>query len=200
MSIECFLRKRASLGTILPVAMGPTFGGIAGRAIGARYKAPDLGAALGAMTGGIGGGLIKEQVEEAQAAQAMPPGTPYAIDPSSADLPPWAVQGAQLLQPAMKAAHFEREPPLDVVKGEVPGLPVIEDAIRHGPGAGARTFGGMALGGVGGGLLGMGAGYGLEKLIGHPVNVPGVGMSLPDLLASVGGTIGSTKGLRYMKA
>jgi hypothetical protein len=200
-SVDRFLRKRASLGTILPSVAGPTLGGLAGRAIGARYKAPDLGAALGAMTGGIGGGLVREAVEDAQAqAQGVPPGAPYALDATSADIPAWALQGAQLLQPAMKAAHVERDPASDILKGEIPGYPVVEDALRHGPGAGARTFGGMALGGVGGGALGMGAGYGIEKLLGHQVNVPGIGMSLPDLLASIGGTIGSTKGYRYMKA
>lgn len=198
--VERFLIKHANLASILPSVAGPALGGFAGRAIGQRYGAPDIGMLLGGITGGTTGQLIKEKVENAQS--ATPPGAPYALDPTDSDIPSWALQGAQMLQPALKhASHGEREPIGDVLKGEVPGLPVAEAAVKHGPGAAARTFGGMAGGGLIGGGLGALGGYGIEKLLGHQVNnIPGIGMSLPDLLASVGGTIGATKGLRYMKA
>lgn len=205
MSLDRFMRKRASLGTILPVAMGPTFGGIAGRAIGARYKQPDLGAALGAMTGGIGGGLIKEQVEEAaKAAPAIPPGAPYALDASSADIPAWALQGAQLLNPAMKQAAHAQEPWWDVPAQEIPGFPVAQSLLHgpgHGPAQAAKTFGGMALGGGGGALIGKGVGMGLEHLLKMPSSnkVPLTGLSLSDLLAGLGGTVGATHGMRIAR-
>jgi hypothetical protein len=195
-------RKSASFASIFPAVAAPAIGSFAGRAIGSRFKQPDLGMLLGGITGGTTGQLLKERVEEAEDAQAVPPGAPYNLDASSQDIPSWALQGAQLLQPRMKQSFHapKREPIGDVLKGEIPGYPVAEALVKHGPGAAARTFGGMAGGGlVGGGLGALGA-YGIEKLLGHQVNVPGIGMSLPDLLASVGGTIGATKGLRYMKA
>lgn len=199
MSVERFMIKSASLASIFPSVAGPAIGGFAGRAIGQRFNAPDIGMLLGGITGGTTGQLIKEKVENAQS--AMPPGAPYALDPTDSDIPPWALQGAQMLQPRLKGAeHFEREPIGDILKGEVPGLPVAQAAIKHGPMGAARTFGGMAGGGLIGGGLGALGGYGIEKLLGRQINVPGVGLSLPDLLASIGGTIGSTKGLRYMKA
>jgi hypothetical protein len=194
-------RKNASFASIFPAVAAPALGSFAGRAIGAKFKQPDLGMLLGGITGGTTGQLLKEKVEEAEDA-TVPPGAPYNLDATSQDIPSWALQGAHLLQPRMKqSAHAHgREPIGDVLKGEIPGYPVAEALVKHGPEAGARTFGGMAGGGlVGGGLGALGA-YGIEKLLGHQVNVPGIGMSLPDLLASVGGTIGATKGLRYMKA
>ena len=200
MSADRFLRKRASLGTILPMAVGPTFGGIAGRAIGARYKAPDLGAALGAMTGGIGGGLIKEQVEEAQRSPAMPPGAPYALDASSADIPSWALQGAQLLQPAMKqAGHFG-----PIVGGDMAGLrwPIAEGLHNKKPaGSIARDVAGQGLGTLGGGVAGHLVGGVLDKTLGggKPINVPGINVSLSDLLAGLGATIGNVKGTEFVR-
>ncbi len=201
MSVERFMIKRADILSVLPMVAAPALGAFGGKALGTKYPAigADIGALVGGITGGVTGGLLKERAEKAEETRtAVPPGAPFALDATSADIPPWALQGAQLLQPAMKQAA-ERDPVSDVVLSEIPGYSVVEKGISHGPGAAARTFGGMALGGVGGGLLGAGLGYGAEKLLGHQVNVPGVGMSLPDLLASLGGTIGATKGLRYMK-
>ena len=198
MSAERFMIRTASLGSILPAVAAPALGAYGGRALAPALKiSPELGALLGGITGGTVGGLVRETAEQKN---KTPPGAPYALDASSADIPPWALQGAQLLQPTMKQGNDEthREPVSDILKGEIPGYSVVEQGVKHGPGAAARTFGGMASGGLVGGGLGALGGFGIEKLLGHQVNVPGVGMSLPDLLASVGGTIGATKGLRYL--
>ena len=247
MSCDRFKMRCANFASIFPSVAGPAVGGFAGRAIGSKFNRPDIGMLLGSITGGTTGQLLKEKAEN-----VVPPGTPYSLDPTDQDIPAWALQGARMLQPAMKqsnflhhapqggnsllesplghmlvpeygfakhvmgiapnqapgqpapdakqAEHYERAPIGDVLKGEVPGLPVAEAAWNKGPGAAARTFGGMAGGGLLGGGLGALGGYGIEKLLGRQVNVPGVGLSLPDLLASIGGTIGATKGLRYMKA
>lgn len=199
MGAERFMIRTASFGSILPAVAAPALGAFGGRALAPSLKmSPELGALLGGITGGTVGGLVKETVEHRN---KMPPGAPYALDPTDSDIPSWALQGAQLLQPSMKQGnHDGREPISDVLLGEVPGAPVVQAAMHGGPAGAARTFGGMAGGGLIGGGLGALGGYGIEKLLGRQVNVPGVGLSLPDLLASVGGTIGSTKGLRYMKA
>lgn len=203
MSAERFKIKHASLASILPGVAGPALGGFGGRLLAEKYHFdPNVGMLLGGITGGTGGQLLKEKVEGAEnATSQVPPGAPYNLDASSQDIPSWALQGAQFMQPRMKQSNSsEREPISDVLKGEIPGYSVIEQGIKHGPGAAARTFGGMAGGGLLGGGLGALGGYGIEKLLGHQVHVPGVGLSLPDLLASVGGTIGATKGLRHLKA
>ena len=79
-------KKLATLGSIFPAVAGPAIGGFAGRAIGAKYHAPELGAMLGAITGGTAGQLTKEVVENAQ----VPSGAPYALDPTDQDIPSWA--------------------------------------------------------------------------------------------------------------
>jgi hypothetical protein len=194
MSIERF--KRASLGSIFPSVAGPAVGGFVGRTIGSKYNAPDLGTMLGAITGGTAGQLIKEKVESDS---DIPAGAPYSLDASSQDIPAWAVQGAQLLQPTLKHSEH-KEPASDVLLGEIPGANVVQEGINHGIGGAGRAFLGTSLGGVGAGLLGQYGGRGIEHLVGHSVNVPGINMSLPDLLGSVGGAIGATKGLRYMRS
>jgi hypothetical protein len=87
----------------------------------------------------------------------------------------------------------------DFILGEVPGGSVIQRGIAGGPKAAAKAFAGSAIGGVPGALAGMGAGKLIQHLAHHgrPINVPGVGITLPELLAGVGGTIGAVKGLRH---
>jgi len=202
MGVERFFYKRGSFASIFPSVAAPAVGGFAGRAIGTRFNQPELGMLLGGITGGTAGQLAREQIQAAEQAkaQSVPPGAPYALDATSADIPQWALQGAQLLQPTMKQGAHDNEPMRDVILGEVPGANVVMDTARKGPAAGLRAFGGMALGGVPGGLLGTGAAKGIEHLLGHSVRVPGLNMSLPDLLGSVGGAIGATKGLRFMQS
>lgn len=184
--------KSATLASIFPAVAGPAVGSFAGRAIGAKYPAigPEVGTLIGGIGGGVGGQLIREQVENAQ---AMPPGAPYALDPTAQDIPTWALQGAQLVQPLLKQSGAA-----DWVLGEVPGGNVLQRGLSQGLGGAGRAFAGMTLGGVPGSLLGMGAGKGIEHLLGHPVNIPGVGITLPELLAGLGGTIGATKGLQHL--
>ena len=199
MSVERFLIKRANLASILPAVSGPALGGFAGRAIGQRYGAPDVGMLLGGITGGTAGQLIKEKVENSQ--PQVPPGAPYALDPTDGDIPLWALQGAQLLQPTLKhSAAEEDESPLDVIMGEVPGANPAMEWRRHGPMAGAKALGGMVAGGVPGGMLGHYGARGIEHLVGHSVRVPGINMSLSDVLGSIGGALGATKGLRLMQS
>lgn len=189
--IDRFLVKDASLAGIFPAVAAPAVGGYAGRVLGARYPAigPELGAVIGSVSGGVGGQLIRERVENDA---SVPPGAPYAIDPTSADIPPWAIQGARMLQPMLKQSGA-----MDWVLGEVPGGNVVQRGISGGPGQAARAFAGMSLGGVPGALLGLGAGKLIEHFTG-PINVPGVRIPLHELMAGVGGTIGATKGLQHL--
>lgn len=185
-----FYVKSADLSTILPTAIGPVVGGLAGRALGKQYPAlgTELGTVLGGMGGNIGGQLVKERIEDTQ----VPPGAPYALDPTSEDIPPWALQGARLLQPHMKQAGA-----MDWILGEVPGASVAQRGLSGGLGEAGRAFLGMSGGGVAGGLAGLGVGKAIERFTG-PVNVPLVNLPLHELLAGVGGSVGATKGLRRL--
>lgn len=203
MSLERFLIKRADLSSILPAVAAPALGGFAGRMIGSRFGSPDVGMLLGGISGGTIGQLFKEKAEAdrdaaALAAPPVPPGAPYDLDASSADIPPWALQGAQMVQPQMQQPMKQASSAGDWVLGEVPGALPIQRGIHGGLGQAGRAFAGMSLGGVGGSLAGLGVGKGIEHLIGHPVNVPGVNISLHELLAGVAGTIGATKGLQRL--
>lgn len=203
MSAVRFMIKDASFASIFPSVAGPALGGFGGRMLATKYNLnPDIGMLLGGITGGTTGQLLKEKVEDAEEQQA-PPGAPYALDATSADIPPWALQGARLLQPQMKqGAHTPGEEPWwDIPAQEVPGFPVAEAAWKHGPGQAAKTFGGMALGGGGGAILGKGVGMGLEHLLGlsQANRIPLTGLSLSDLLAGLGGTIGGTHGMRLAR-
>jgi hypothetical protein len=197
--------KSASFGAILPAAAGPAVGGLVGKALGQRYlgsaggiTGAELGAMLGGTTGAVGGQLLRESLEDS-VQQEMPPGAPYAVDPTSQDIPAWALQGAQLLRPHMKAASAA-----DWLLGEVPGAPMVQAAAEAPSGqrlpAAGKAFAGMAGGGLSGALLGMGAGVGLEKLLHVDPNytLPMLGMKPHELLGALGGSIGATKGFRRL--
>lgn len=204
MSAERFL-KRSSFASIFPAVAIPALGAFAGKKYGPLAGlSQDTGALLGGIGGGIGGQLVRETVEEQGGRdRRVPSGAPYALDASSADIPSWALQGAQLLQPSLKqSAHDPHaEPWWDIPAQEVPGFPVAQAAWQRGAGGAARTFGGMALGGGGGALVGKGVGMGLEHLLGMQpsTRVPLTGLSLSDLLAGLGGTIGATHGMRLAR-
>jgi len=204
MSVDRFKIRVASFASVFPSVAGPAVGGFAGYNLGARFKHPELGALLGTLSMGTAGKLLGEKVHDAEeeTASAVPPGAPYALDASSQDIPAWALQGAQFMQPQLKQGSEGREPMSDVVMGEVPGYVPVRDAVEGGPRAGLRSFGGMAMGGIPGGLIGTGLARGAEHLFhgGRPLNVPGLNMSLSDLLGSIGGAVGATKGYRYMNA
>ncbi len=198
MTLDRFMCKRAELASIFPAVAGPAVGGFAGRAIGARYHAPDLGAMIGAITGGTAGQLIKEKVEDTSPPTAVPAGAPYALDASMADIPPWALQGAQLLQPTLKQAD---EGLKDVVLGDALGplYPLGQGIRRHDMGGALKGILGQGLGVAGGGLAGYGAGHLLNALAGRQVNVPGLNMPLSTLLSGLGATIGGVKGLNIVR-
>lgn len=193
MSIERLFIKRGSFASIFPAIAGPALGGYAGRAYGPRLGlSQDVGALLGGMTGGVTGSLLKERAEAAEA-PAIPPGAPYDLDATSADIPPWALQGARMMQPKMKqAGHFG-----DVIGGDLGGLawPVVEGMReKQQPGQIAKNVAGQGLGTLGGGLVGHAAGGLVDKLVGHKVMGP-LGVPLSTLMAGLGATIGNVKGL-----
>lgn len=196
MSVERFMIKNASLASIFPSVAGPALGGFAGRAIGQRYGTPDIGMLLGGITGGTTGQLIKEKVEGAQ--DATPPGAPYALDPTDQDIPAWALQGARMLQPTMKqGGHLG-----PIIGGDMAGLawPVAAGMHDKKPaGQIMRDVAGQGLGTLGGGLAGHAVGGLIDKMTGHHVNVPGINVSLSDILAGLGATIGNVKGTDLVK-
>lgn len=199
MSVERFLIKTASLASILPAAAGAPLGALGGRALAQRFNiSPETATMLGGITGATLGGLVKEKVEEAQdTKETMPPGAPYALDATSAEIPPWAVQGARLLQPAMKqAGHFG-----DIIGGDLGGLawPVASGLKSQAPaGDIMRDVAGQGLGTLGGGLVGHAAGGLIDKAVGHEVMGP-LGVPLSALLAGLGATIGNVKGLELAR-
>ncbi len=197
MSVDRFLIRTASFGSVFPSVAGPAVGGYMGYGLGKRYlNNGHLGALLGTLTAGTAGKLIGEKVEEAHAPET-PPGAPYALDATSAEIPPWALQGAQLLQPALKqAGHFG-----DIIGGDLGGLawPVVEGVRDKQPaGQVARNVAGQGLGTLGGGLVGHAAGGLVDKLVGHQVTGP-LNVPLSTLLAGLGATIGNVKGLELAR-
>lgn len=188
MSLDRFLRKQADLSTILPAVAGPAIGGFAGRAIGGRYNAENLGAMLGGITGGVTGQLVKERLENKP---QMPAGAPFAVDPTTADIPSWALQGVRLLKQSSQLSS--------VIGNDVGGFPYsIYEGMRDKLPQKqiAKNVLGQSAGVIGGGLLGHAAGGLVDKFIGAPVKGP-FGVPLSTLLAGLGATIGNVKGLEY---
>ena len=146
------------------------------------------------------GGLFGKSVGDAVNASQPPPPPVYRsplydLDPSTKDIPTWALQAGQFLQPAVKAANDRWQ---DIVFGEVPGYAAVEGA-RDGrglPGA-AAGLGGSVGGGIAGGLLGLLPGKILAHFLGRDPNVPMINMPLSHLLGSVGGAVGATKGFQH---
>lgn len=194
MSIARFLRKQADLSTILPAVAGPAIGGFAGRAIGSRYNAENLGAMLGGITGGVTGQLLKENLERKPMTDGVPPGAPYALDASTQDIPAWALQGAQLLKQSSEGVK-------DIILGDTLGpLYPLGEGIAKGDMRGAmRGIAHQGAGVAGGGLLGYGAGKVIDHLAGGPINVPFANIPLSTLLSGVGATIGGVKGLAHAR-
>lgn len=191
---EQFFAKRANLASIFPAVAGPAIGGYAGRAIGARFPrvGPELGMLIGGVSGGVGGKLLEEQAKT-----DVPPGAPYALDPTSADIPSWALQGAHILQPMMKqSGHFG-----DVVGGDLGGLAwPVADGLRNNQSSGdiAKNVAGQGLGTLGGGLIGHGVGHVIDKVVGHPVIGP-LNIPLTTILSGLGATMGNVKGLEFAR-
>lgn len=205
-------RKYASFGQILPAVAAPILGGLLGRTLGVKLtpNKPQVGEVLGMIGGTAAGKYLSEDVfaprqpmYAPQQAPETPPGAPYQLDPSSEDIPPWALAGARFLNPAMKmgtawdSIRSGLHDAKDTILGEIPGYSIYEGS-REGrgiPGAIKGTLG-QAAGGVAGGTLGLGTGLLLKHLLGRDVNVPLANIPLSHFLAGVGGTIGATKGFR----
>lgn len=188
MSLDRLLRKRADLSTILPAVAGPAIGGFAGRAIGARYNAENLGAMLGGITGGVTGQLIKEHAEDKA---QMPAGAPYALDATTADIPAWALQGVRLLKQSSQLGS--------ILGADLGGSPyTVYEGMRDkvAPKQIARNVVGQGAGILGGGLAGHAIGGAIDKFVGAPVKGP-FGVPLSTLLAGLGATIGNVKGLEF---
>lgn len=200
MSAERFKIKCASFATIFPAVAGPALGGYAGYAIGDRYGGPHLGALIGSVTGGTAGKMLGEKIQaEEEARASVPLGAPYSLDPTNADIPAWALQGAQLLQPEMQTRTAEHVG--DVLGGDVLGAawPVIEGVRQGQPGGQiARNVAGQTVGTLGGGLAGNMLGRLLDKAVGHQVMGP-LSIPLSTLLTGLGATIGNVKGLSFAR-
>ncbi len=191
--------KQADLASIIPAVAAPALGAYLGQRWGGGS---DFGRLVGGVTGGIAGQYVREELPRWRETLAPTPQRSYQMDTTSQDLPAWAVQGAQFMQPAMKTSGLG-----DWILGEVPGASPVQrgyegykqKGLAHGLAQGGKAFLGMAGGGVPGALLGTGLGMGIEHLTGHPggLNVPLVNIKLHELLAGLGGTIGATKGLQY---
>jgi hypothetical protein len=202
MSAERFKIKCASFASIFPSVAGPAVGGYAGYAIGNRYHSPHLGALLGTITGGTAGKLLSEDIQESEKdLMGIPPGAPYTLDPTAEDIPAWALQGAQLLQPQMQmqtrtAGHLS-----DVLGGDILGAawPVVEGVRQQQPaGQIAKNVAGQTLGTLGGGFAGHALGGLLDKAVGHQVMGP-LSIPLSTLLAGLGATIGNVKGRDFAR-
>lgn len=189
MSYARFLRKQADLSTILPAVAGPAIGGFAGRAIGQRYGVENLGAMLGGITGGVTGQLLKENLEQKQ--EAMPPGAPYALDPTATDIPSWALQGARLLKQSSQLSS--------ILGADLGGSPyTVYEGVRDKLPAKqiAKNVAGQGVGILGGGLAGHALGHALDNFVGRPLTGP-FGVPVSTLLAGLGATIGNVKGLEF---
>jgi len=203
------LGQKAANMAIDPGTLGTTLGGLAG-ALTAGYikeKHPNAGFALPILAGTIptfmgnviGRHLGAQQTQQRQRASAMPAGAPYAIDPTSEDIPPWALAGAQFFSPALSAgktgsAGNEHEGLRDVVLGDIMGplYPAMEGYRAGGmPGVGKHLLG-SSLGIAAGGLLGHGLGQMLPQgnLWGIPIST---------LTSGLGATIGGVKGLQVAR-
>jgi hypothetical protein len=179
---------------------GGPLGGYLGYLIGSRYNKPQLGAMLGGITGGVSGKLISEALAEPPAPpmpqpMPLPMGAPFAIDPTSPDIPEWALRGSAALKYASTDEHGSVR---DVILGDILGPlhPIIEGIRNKDLGGALRGLAGQSLGVAGGGLLGYGAG----KALGHlGINPHVLGVPLDTILAGLGATIGGVHGLNYAR-
>jgi hypothetical protein len=200
--IARFSEKRASFATILPSVAGPILGGTLGTVLGERLGGR-LGQKLvlpsqvaGTILGTTAGRAVAEKMEQPQ--QAVPGGSPYAIDPTVAadDIPPWALMGARILR-SQKTGGLFTSKDKDMVFGELPPYAMYE-GYQHGGMKGLlKGLAAESLGGVTGAGLGLLAGKGIGKLVGGDKTIPYLNLPVSHLLAGLGGTIGMSKAMQY---
>jgi hypothetical protein len=191
--------KHADLASIIPSVAAPALGGYLGR----QWTNSDLGALIGGVTGGVAGQYIKEELPRWRSGTDVPAGAPYALDPSSQDIPPWALAGAQLLRPAVKAAAAPEHDGLkDIIFGDTLGplYPLGQGIQNRDLGGALRGIAGQGMGVAGGGLAGYGAGKLLARAVGRDINLPGVNIPLSTILSGLGATVGGVKGLQYARS
>jgi len=194
--------KHADLSTIIPAVAAPAIGGYLGRQ---WTHGSELGALIGGVTGGVAGQYVREELPRwrGDPQPPVPVGAPYAIDPSSQDIPPWALAGAQLLRPALKAAAApEHEGWKDIIFGDTLGplYPLGQGIKNRDLGGALRGIAGQGVGVAGGGLAGYGAGKILARAVGRDINLPGVNIPLSTILSGLGATVGGVKGLQYARS
>lgn len=194
-----FLRKQADLLEVAPSIIAPALGTFLGARL-FRHTLPeyeDVGKLLGAVSGGLAGHALGEKIENSQAAQEaasqIPLGAPYQIDPTSPEPPKWAVPGADVLKTASQLRDIlggdlggSFYDVYEGVRQDLPATQIAKNVLGHGAGI------------VGGGLLGHAAGGLLDRAVGHEIMGP-LGVPLSTLLAGLGATIGSVKGLELAK-
>jgi len=194
------LTKHADLAAIIPSVAAPAIGGYLGRQ---WSGGSELGALIGGVTGGVAGQYIREELPRWRSGTEVPAGAPYALDPSSQDLPPWAIAGAQLLRPAVKAAAAPEHDGLkDIIFGDTLGplYPLGQGIQNRDLGGALRGIAGQGVGVAGGGLAGYGAGKLLARAVGRDINLPGVNIPLSTILSGLGATVGGVKGLQYARS
>ena len=192
--------KVADLASIIPAVAAPALGGYLGR----QWAQSELGALIGGVTGGVAGQYIREELPRwrGDAPSPVPAGAPYPLDASSQDIPPWALAGAQLLRPAVKAAAAaEHEGWKDIIFGDTLGplYPLGQGIKNRDLGGALRGIAGQGLGVAGGGLAGYGAGKLLARAVGRDINLPGVNIPLSTILSGLGATVGGVKGLQHAR-
>jgi hypothetical protein len=208
-AIERFGVKQADYLSMAPAVMLPTIGAALGGRL-ARGAGANTGRLIGGLVGGVGGLAIRENMSPRSApAYDVPVSVPtYTVDPTTEDIPAWALEGARILK---QAGILDRlftktaEGALDFVTEGIPGYIPAQEAVRgtrahglgHGLAQGGKAFLGLAAGSVPGALLGAGVGKGIERLTGRGKNIPLVNLSLSELLGGLGGSIGAVKGFRY---
>ena len=192
-----------------PAVILPTLGSYIGR----RFGGPGAGTLVGGLVGGVGGLALREKMNDPTAmpqttSQGFPYTPSYAMDPTTEDIPEWALQGAQALKQAgILDVLFKKtaEGVTDFVTEGIPGYIPVQHAykgtraggIGHGLAQGGKAFLGLAGGGIPGALLGAGVGRGIQHLTGRKLNMPLVNLPLDEILSALGGSIGAVKGLRY---
>jgi len=185
--LERFGAKHAAdLGAILPAVALPAIGAFLGKRVGGPQHGD-----IGALAGGIGGGVLGRVLSEDVRAQQPPPNAPFGVDPTSNELPPWALPDPRLLRMASaKLAASAHEGLRDVVLGDMlgPAYPLAEGARSGGLGGALKHLAGSSAGIAAGGLLGHGLGQLLPE-----TKVWGIPLST--ILSGLGATIGGVKGL-----
>ena len=208
-----------AIGTFLGARAGGRW--LGGNSQAALRRSEDIGRLVGGITGGISGQVLRELASRHQSPdQASTPipytgiqasqddplnglygddqplGAPFDIDPSSKDIPPWALAGAQLIRPAIQAGKTaalegEAHGAQDVILGDImgPGYPLMEGAREDGVPGALKHLAGSVTGTAAGGLLG----YGLGQLLPHASIW---GLPLSSITSGLGATIGGLKGLQ----